>query len=326
MSKRDLVLLAIDDASDVQRTMDVGLRAAKAREADVHVVRVVPHGGLRLDDRLGRWAFARRDARREPIGAELAAMVRAAKDDGVRVQSVTLQGEPTDVIPAYAQLHDATMLVLAPDYGSSRFFRSARVVDELARHLSIPVLVVPGRPRERNEAGPRRIVTPVDFSVASAVAMRSAVDLARRDGGRVTLVHALPEVPQHMVVSGSEALDLIRRLPARLEAVAGRLRRKAAFIGMDDVDTEVATGFADTVILETSTRSDADLVVMGITHRTWLDRVLFKSTLRRVLRRATVPVLAVPVVAGAHPWPNPAPVEQVSGGLLEELAGHRVAA
>jgi nucleotide-binding universal stress UspA family protein len=103
-------------------------------------------------------------------------------------------------------------------------------------------------------------------------------------------------------------------------------RRKAAFFGADDVETEVATGVADGAILDVATRSDADLVVMGVAHRSWLDRTLFGSTLRRVLPRVTVPILVVPVVAGAHEWRNEPLAEQISSGAWTDSAVDRVAA
>jgi nucleotide-binding universal stress UspA family protein len=129
------------------------------------------------------------------------------------------------------------------------------------------------------------------------------------------------DVPRHMVFSGSETWELVRRLPAQKEAVAESLRRKAAFLGPDRVDTAVATG----AILANAQLSAADLIAMGTARRSWFDRVLFGSTLRRVLRRTTVPVLAIPVVAGAHPWPNEVVVDQVSAGWSTDAAG-RVAA
>lgn len=305
MFKRRLVLVAIDHATDVERTLTVALSAARAHGADVHVIRVEPDSRVHVDERLGRWAFEPLDQRGVTIGARLASILRSADQDGVHVQSVTLRGEPEHVIPAYAQLYEAGMLVVERDYGSSWFWRSARVVDEVARQSPIPLLVVPKRQRcEPEESGLRRILTPVDFSIASAVALRAAVDLSRRHGARVTLVHALKDVPQHVVFSGSRAWEVVRRLPARVEAVAERLQRKAAFFGADDVDTEVSTGVADGAILETATRSDADLIVMGTAHRSRLDRVLFGSTLRRVLRRATVPVLVMPPVGRAEALRN----------------------
>jgi nucleotide-binding universal stress UspA family protein len=327
MFNRQLVLVATDHATDVERTMEFALSTAKSRGADVHVIRVVPDRTLHVDDHLGLSTSEAHDDRGVNVEARLASILRSADQGGVRVRRVTLRGTPEHVIPAYAQLHQATILVAERDYGRTWFWRNSRVVDEVARRSPIPLLVLPTRQRrEREEPGLRRILTPFDFSIASAVALKTAVDLARSHKARVTLLHALKDGPRHMIFSGSEAWKVVRRLPAQAEAVAKRLRQKAAFFGADDVDTEITTGVAHGAILEMATRSGADLVVMGIAHRSWLDRVLFGSTLRHVLRRATVPVLVVPVVAGAHTWSNEAVVEQISSRGCTESTVDRVAA
>jgi nucleotide-binding universal stress UspA family protein len=305
----------------------VALSTAKSRGADLDVMQVVPHRAVPVDDRAVLWPFDTRDDRSVTAGARLASMLRSAGHDGMRVRHVTLRGRPEHVIPAYAQLHEAKVLVVEGDYGSSRFWRNGRVVDDVARRSPIPLLVLPKRlTNGRDDSALRRILTPVDFSIASAVALRTALELSRRDGARVTVLHAMKDVPRNMVFSGSEAWEVVRRLPAQKEAVAERLRRKAAFLGADAVDTEVATGVVDGAILEIARRSDANLIVMGIAHRSWLDRVLFGSTLRRVLRRATVPVLAIPVVAGAHAWPNEHDVDQLNSSVWAESSVERVAA
>ena len=315
MSKRQLVLVAIDRATDVERTMEAALSTAKARGADVHVIQVAPQKAVHVDDR----AVA--------IGARRAAMPRSADHGGVRVRSVTLRGEPAHVIPAWAELHEASVLVVERDYGSSRFWRNGRVVNAMARRSPIPLLVLPKRrTTERGASAPRRILTAVDFSIASAVALRTAVELARRHGARITLLHTLNDVTRHMTFSGGGAWEVIRRLPAQKEAAAERLRRKAAFFGADDVGTEVATGLADGAILEIARRRDPDLIVMGIAHHSWFDRARFGSTLRRVLRRTMVPVLVVPVVAGAHSWPNEHLVDQLGSRARSGSAGGRIAA
>jgi nucleotide-binding universal stress UspA family protein len=327
MLKRQLVLVAIDHATDVERTMETALGTAKARGADVHAIQVVPHRAVHVDDRHDLWPSKSHDGRGVAIGAWLGSMPRSADHDGVRVRRVTLRGEPAHVIPAYAQLHEASVLVVERDYGSSRFWRNGRVVDAMARRSPIPLLVLPKRrSTERDESAPRRILTPVDFSIASAVALRTAVELARQHGARLTLLHTLNDLPGRITYSGGGAWEVIRRLPGQKRAAAERLRRKAAFFGADDVDTDVATGLADGAILEIAQRSDADLIVMGSAHRSWLDRVLFGSTLRRVLRRATVPVLVVPVAAGAHTWPNEHLVDQLGNSEWSDSAGGRVAA
>lgn len=314
MLSRQLVLVAIDRATDMKRAIDVAHTIAKTRGADIEVLEVVSGQAAHVDDD------------RVSMGARLASILRSGDPDGVHVRSVTLSGTPEHVIPAYSQLHQAALLVVQHDYGSSRWWPSGRVVDDLARHSPIPLLVLPRRKTpERDEPGLRRILIPVDDSTASAVALRTAVDLSHRHGARVGLVHAIRDVLPHMVFSGSEARAVVRQLPAQLDAVAESLRRRAAYFGANDVDTEVATGDAGRAILEVAARWAPDVIVMGVAQRTWLDRVVFGSTLRRVLRRATVPVLVIPVVAGAHAWPNEHSGGQLNRGMWAESAVDRVA-
>jgi nucleotide-binding universal stress UspA family protein len=327
MMKRQLVLVAIDHATDVDRTMDVALSTAKTRGADVYVVQVMPHRAVYVDERIDRWPYWRQDDRDVANAVQSASMVESRDHDGVRVRRVTLRGEPEDVIPAYAQLHEASVLVVEREYGSSRFWRNGRVVDAIVSRSPIPLLVLPKRRKtERSESAPRRVLIPVDFSIASAVALKTAVELGGRHGARLTLLHTLKDVSRHMTFSGGGAWEVLRRLPAQKEAAAERLRRKAAFFGAHDVDTEVATGLEHTAILEIAQLSDPDMIVLGIAHRSWFDRVLSGSTLRRVLRRASVPVLVVPVVAGAHTWPNDHLADQLGGHASIESASRRLAA
>ena len=292
----------------------------------MHIVQVMPHRAVHIDERTDRSPFGLHDDRGVAIATRLASMPQSTDHAGVAVRRVTLRGEPAHVIPAYAQLHEASVLVVERDYGSSRFWRNSRVVDTMASRSPIPLLVLPKRREpERRESPPRRILIPVDFSIASAVALRTAVELGGRHGARLTLLHTLNDVSRHMTFSGGGAWEVLRRLPAQKEAAAERLRRKAALFGADDVDTEVATGLVDGAILESARRTDPDLIVMGIAHRSWLDRVMFGSTLRRVLRQATVPVLVVPVVAGAQAWPNEHLVDQRDSRVRTDSAGRLAA-
>lgn len=64
----------------------------------------------------------------------------------------------------------------------------------------------------------------------------------------------------------------------------------------------VVTGDAHRGIVETATETAADLIVMAVAPRTWIDEVVSGSTLRGVLRRAKTPVLVLPVAAGADEW------------------------
>ena len=140
MLKRQLVLVAIDHATDVERTMEAALSTAKARGADVHAIQVVPHRAMHVDDRTDLWPFEPHDDRSVAIGARLASMPRSADHDGVRVRRVTLRGEPAHVIPGTpsstrpqtgrrARLWQLTVLAKRPSGGRD----GAPVADTAAR-------------------------------------------------------------------------------------------------------------------------------------------------------------------------------------------------
>jgi universal stress protein A len=146
------------------------------------------------------------------------------------------------------------------------------------------------------------VLSAVDFTVASAVALRTVADLIRRTGARLTLVHALQNVPRHMVFSGGEALEVTRNLQGQAARVAERLRRKVPVDIRVRVDARVTTGEPHHGILDIASEVDADLIVMGVPPRSRLDEVVSGSTLRHVLRHARIPVLVLPVPAGGYKW------------------------
>lgn len=300
MFNGSLVLVAIDHATVVERTLGVAASIAKGRGAEVHALHVISHSRGRAMYRNDQGGHDEAH-----ISSRLVAIQHSAERDAVRVRTVALRGKPEYVIPAYGQLHDATVLVLERDYGSSPLWRNGRMVRELVRRSAMPLLVLPPSARtvEANH-GVRlnRILAPIDFSIASAVAVKTAVGLARHHGSHLTLLHAMEDVPGHLVFSGSEAWRLMQRVPAQTRAMTDRLRRNAATLGATEVEVRVATGDADRAILDVTTQGDADLIVMGAAPRSWLNRTALGSTLDRVLRRSKVPVLIVPVLAGAHEW------------------------
>jgi nucleotide-binding universal stress UspA family protein len=146
------------------------------------------------------------------------------------------------------------------------------------------------------------IVSAVDFTVASAVAVRTVLDLIRRTGARLTLVHALKNAPNRTVHTGIEAMRVARDLRTQVEHIAERLRRRVPADIRIRADARVTTGDPHRGILDVASEVEADLIVMGIPPRSQFNQVAFGSTLRQVLRRTKVPVLVLPVAAGAYKW------------------------
>lgn len=140
----------------------------------------------------------------------------------------------------------------------------------------------------------RRIVHATDFSRASRPALALAVDLAKRHGAELMLLHVL--VPPSPFVGSEVAAMTFEDLEARARSAAER--RLSALVGLARkrgarAKGRVVEGVPAEVITRLARRSRADLIVIGTHGRTGLSRIFLGSVARRVLELAACPVLSV---------------------------------
>jgi nucleotide-binding universal stress UspA family protein len=145
----------------------------------------------------------------------------------------------------------------------------------------------------------RSILCPVDFSAQSRAALRCAVSLGRRFGGRVAVLFVNDPV---LVAAANAAYSGRRRFVDRTEAELARFVKQAtaAAVPRKDIGLLVSAGTPADEILRCVKRSRSDLVVMGSHGLSRLQRAFFGSTTEQVLRNAHVPVLAIPPSAGSR--------------------------
>jgi nucleotide-binding universal stress UspA family protein len=150
------------------------------------------------------------------------------------------------------------------------------------------------------------ILCPVDFSTNSTVALQHAAAIARRSGGRLTAMYADDPMLAAAAAAGynqklltKQTTSALRRL---LTSIGIPLDREPAAAGI-----VCAIGRPAREILNVARRIDADLIVMGTQGLSGVGRMFFGSVTEKVLRRTTVPVLAVPSGVGARrlkSWPD----------------------
>ena len=310
MPERPLIVVPVDASPGQPTTLAYALGLAKRRDADVDLLHVVKPRGPSVFESpdlalVGQTSSPRDQVTPLPMPPHADALIAAIEGTDVRVREVTYKGQPAKAVAAYAQLAMAAVIVVGKYYGSPRWRRSAAVASTLSRSTPVPVLIVPLE--DPVNTSPRtgpfvNIVSAMDFTVSSAVALRTALDLARASGGRVTIVHALKNAPGRMVFSGSEAFSAVDEVHAEAANVAARLRQEIPASAASQVDARVTTGDPDRGILDVASQVRADLIVMGVPPRGRVDEALFGSTLRGVVLRARSPFLVLPVVAGAHEW------------------------
>lgn len=138
-----------------------------------------------------------------------------------------------------------------------------------------------------------RLLVPVDGSAFAAQALPYAVTLARRCGGDIVLVRAVPPVVPIGTPTAHLAGTGLAAWQAEAEAAEVDLARLRAEVEAQGVSvaTTVLAGDPAAVVLELSRAPDVRLVVLATHGRSGISRWVLGSVAERILRDATRPLL-----------------------------------
>ncbi|TGE17374.1 universal stress protein [Hymenobacter elongatus] len=151
----------------------------------------------------------------------------------------------------------------------------------------------------------KNLLVPTDFSAESHHAFDVALQLARRLGSRVTLLHVV-EVPETATVSGAvggielpdrdEGMDdawmpqLLKETRRRMHELVSEASRTSPTVSVRDL---VLTARTDSAILQTIEEQHIDLVVVGAQIHTETEVLFEGSHTEQLVRLAPCPVLTV---------------------------------
>lgn len=158
----------------------------------------------------------------------------------------------------------------------------------------------------------RQILVPTDFSESSSLALRAAIQLGRKFGASVEVLHVdteatvlVPPPGDLIPASPVDVAEVMEKSVERLNEIAEDVRRTGLVC-----TTATEVGTTHTEIVEHAQRIGADLIVMGTHGRHGLGRVLVGSIAEKVVQHATCPVLVVPLRTVEHVQvPEPEPEE-----------------
>jgi len=136
----------------------------------------------------------------------------------------------------------------------------------------------------------RSILCGVDFSSASRQALRAAAMLARANRSRLIVLFA----DDPTLVAAARAAHDVRGSATSTAVALDRFIARSVRSLPRKVRAMVTSGSAADEILKAARRERADLVVIGTRGMGKVARMLLGSTADHVLRRARIPVLAIP--------------------------------
>ena len=285
-------IVSVLDSSSVGKDIPLmtALSLAQWYDADLHVVRV---GGSRRSKERGE------DGRGAEVAERISRAAHAWGFSGVRTIPAVLRGAPVPAIARYARAIAADLLVVAKHAAPTKgFWAPGAFATTVGKAVKSPTMVIPGDAAQPSASGApfRHILSAIDFSDASRRALSKALVLAQQSGGHLRVLHVLDGFPYETVYSGSRAFRMIDDFEAHVARVNRELQ---SLIPTDasnwsEIDVAAVSGRPHEVILAAASESPTDLIVLGVSRRPRLEDFIAGSTARRVLRRATTPVLLVP--------------------------------
>lgn len=233
--------------------------------------------------------------RMHDASSRLAEFKGRAQQRGIATTMRTATGIPSEEVIAAARAEE-TDLVVVGTRGKSGLANVllGSTAERTIRMAPCPVLAVhmpkpEGRPGEGVSLN--RILVPTDFSECSLEAVEFAGMVARQAKASVELLHILEpggygidfsiEHPDERQRKRKQATERLEGLSSGL--IAAGILVKTSVLGGAPADT----------ILEVAQKISCHLIVMGTHGRRGLSHVFAGSVTEAVLRRGTVPVLAV---------------------------------
>lgn len=286
------ILVATDFSPVSENAIDYATLLAARNDAHLHIV----HVRVLFEDFYEREMFPERERYQDVLDRAAKSSFADLPDEfDVPVTKKILRGVSAPVeIVEYATENDVDLIVLGTRgrTGLAHMFLGS-VAQMVVRLSPASVLVVgQGARQAPGKAALQQILCPLDFSDMSKHAFRAALALAERHHAQVRAVHVVEEVP-HPAFYQTGKQSVLEVFP-QIEKRSREEITKLIPAGYErPVDIIIAEGRPHRKIVELAREHAVDLIVMGSTGLSRLQKLLLGSVAEKVLRTSPSPVLII---------------------------------
>lgn len=295
------IVVPLDGSAFSERALPAAVALARRSDAALELVHVgepavrasgVPVPDSRFDDEAEQLIRSRVSSLADAL----------ARDAGLRVKPVFLNGDVAPAVQAYVAERGADLVVMT-SHGRGGLSRAwlGSVADELVRRSTAPLLLV--RPDEEGAPGAheplfRRVLVPLDGSPRAEEVLAHAAALGTPGATEYLLLNVFtPRVSTDLFPSEATLLNReevarhLEEVQARGGAYLARVADSFRELGSRVTTHTTLRGQAGPAILDFAREQGADLIVLSTRVRSAAERLLIGSAADKVLRGAAVPVL-----------------------------------
>ncbi len=291
------ILFPTDFSPCADEALSHALFHAEVHDAELHII----HGVVHIAEDIPFFNVEPEiiEAKMEEVArTQLAETLLPHREKPFQILEENIRGKSApNIILEYAAERDCDLIVMGTH--GRRFlqhFLLGSVAEAVARLSPCPVMTVRAGEPGKNKLKPiRHILAAIDFSPMSKKAIELAREMAAIHGAeKITLIHVLENYfyPGGVEPGIAAIMELLPRLTEqcreRLETIAESLSGNKF-----GVFCEVPLGRPAHTIVKFAEHNDVDLIIAGSGGSGGLGHMLLGSTVERILRLASCPVLTV---------------------------------
>lgn len=219
-----------------------------------------------------------------------AAKARLETELGIEVQVQYREGDPPEEVLAAAVGTGVDLIVMGTHgrRGLSRLLMGS-VTSHVILHSNVDVLVV-RKPCSTCRGVYSSILVPFDASTQSRHSLQRACALAHQDAAKVTILYVIPRYEEMLDFMRTPTIE--KSLRGEAERILGEAKALAQTLGIE-AKVLIGEGHGGDEIARAVVKDGHDLVVMGTSGWSGVDKALLGSTAERVIQDAPCPVLVV---------------------------------
>ena len=230
----------------------------------------------------------------------LAALLSPEDQDDLDLEIAVAIGDITSEIALAVHEQHADIVVMGT-HGRGLVGRwlIGSVTQSLLRRIDVPILTVCHATRPLSF---KRILFATDFSEASAEGLDFAMDLAATLNAGVVVAHVIDkrplvtyETPEVAAVFDAEQKRFTEEARGTFKQIKSEAKSRKV-----KIETILAEGIPADAISRIADENTVDFIVLAVSRKSRMDRILLGTTAEKVIRDANVPVLSIPVRPAAE--------------------------
>ena len=295
------ILVPVDFSEPSKKAVTYGLTLAKQFNARLILAHIVPASSA-LPYAFPLETFEIERNQEQTARREIQQLVPAEYKEECEIRTIVKTGSIDSELLGIVRT-EAVDLVIMGTHGRRRFsdWFIGSVTERLLRKVPVPLLTVSHVDPEKHTVGLvalKRILYATDRFESSSAGLVYAIDLARRAGAHLTVMHAVYYADQALWAPAgipdfdNERLRLSREIRKKIDNVFAQEHLQEL-----PIDIVVDEGKPFEKILQIAKEIDVDIIVLNLQSKGTLERALLGATAERVVRLAPIPVLSIPSTA-----------------------------